>query len=51
MNQYAVASQSDGDGLIFKALHGLTIKGKLDFIALFKGFQNGVFFYAHDDVS
>ena len=51
MNQYAVASQSDGDGLIFKALHGLTVKGKLDFITLFKSSQNGMFFYAHDDLS
>jgi hypothetical protein len=51
MNHYAVASQSDGNGFIFKALHGLPIKGKLDFFALFKGSQNGMFFNAHDDMS
>jgi hypothetical protein len=51
MNQNAVASQSDGDGFIFKPLHGLPVKGELDFFALFKGSQNGVFFYTHDDMS
>jgi hypothetical protein len=51
MNHYAVAPQSDGDGFIFKALHGLPIKGKLDFFALFKGPQNGMFFYAHEEIS
>jgi hypothetical protein len=51
MNHYAVASQSDGDGFVFKTLHGLPIKGKLDFFALFKGSQNRVLFYAHDDMS
>ena len=49
MNQYAVASQSNGDGFVFKAFHGIPIKGKLNFFALFKGSQNGMFFYAHDN--
>jgi hypothetical protein len=51
MNQHTVAMQSDGNGFIFKTLHGLTIKGKLDFVSFFKGSQNGMFFYAHDDMS
>jgi hypothetical protein len=50
VNQYTVASQGNGDGFAFKTLHGLPVKGKPDFFALFKSSQNGVFFYAHDDL-
>jgi hypothetical protein len=50
MNQHPVASQSNGDRFIFKTFHGLPIESKLDFFALFKGSQNRVFFYTHDDM-
>jgi hypothetical protein len=51
VNHNAVATKRYGDGFTLKAIHGLSIEGKLDFASFFKASQNWVFFYAHGYIS